>query len=103
MQWMTKPNKHLRVAIEPLLHPQYRLYRHTKEPLFHTNSGSVGAEKSHFLYIMGATALQNTIKTASEISKSGFYFVTDFYRLYDICMGHEDMFFLDMKTRRKHF
>ena len=47
--------------------------------------------------------MQNTIKTASEISKSGFYFVTDFYRLYDICMGLEEMFFLDMKTRRKHF
>ena len=100
---MTKPYKHLWVAIEPLLHPQYRLYRHTKEPLFHTNSGYVGAEKRLFLYIMGATALQNTIKTASEISKSGFYFVMDFYSLYDICMGHEDMFFLDMKTRRKHF
>ncbi len=83
--------------------PLYRLFCHTKEPLFHTNSGSVGAEKRLFLYIMGATALQNTIKTASEISKSGFYFVTDFYHLYDICMGHEDMFFLDMKTRRKHF
>ena len=87
VQWMTKPNKHLWVAIEPLLHPQYRLYCHTKEPLFHTNSGSVGAEKRLFLYIMGATALQNTIKTASEISKSDFYFVTDFYPLYDICIA----------------
>lgn len=37
--------------------------------------------------IMGATALQNTIKTASEISKSDFYFVTDFYPLYDICIA----------------
>lgn len=83
--------------------PLYRLFCHTKEPLFHTNSGSVGAEKRLFLYIMGAKTLLNTIKTASEISKSGFNFVTDFYRLYDICMGHEDMFFLDMKTRRKHF
>lgn len=78
--------------------PQHSLYCHTKEPLFHTNSGSIGAEERRFLYIMGATALQNTIKTASENSKSDFYFVTDFYRLYDICMGHEDMFFLDMKT-----
>lgn len=40
---------------------------------------------------MGAKTLQNTIKTASEISKSDFYFVTDFYRLYDICMGLEEM------------
>ena len=70
--------------------PLYRLFCHTKEPLFHTNSGSVGAEKRLFSYIMGATALQNTIKTASEISKSDFYFVTDFYRLYDICMGLEE-------------
>lgn len=100
---MTKPNKHLRVAIEPLLHPQYRLYRHTKEPLFHTNSGSVGAEKRLFLYIMGATALQNTIKTASENSKSGFYFVTDFYRLYDICIGHEDMFFFRHEDTKEAF
>jgi len=90
VQWMTKPNKHLWVAIEPLLHPQYRLYCHTKEPLFHTNSGSVGAEKRLFLYIMGAKTLKNTIKTASEISKSDFYFVTDFYHLYDICMGLEE-------------
>lgn len=43
------------------------------------------------MYIMGATALQNTIKTASEISKSGFYFVMDYYRPCDICMGHEEM------------
>ena len=71
--------------------PLYRLFCHTKEPLFHTNSGSVGAEKRLFLYIMGATALQNTIKTASEISKSDFYFVTDYYRPCDICMGHEEM------------
>ncbi len=42
------------------------------------------------MYIMGAKTLKNTIKTASEISKSDFYFVTDFYRLYDICMGLEE-------------
>ena len=71
--------------------PLYRLFCHTKEPLFHTNSGSVGVEKRRFLYIMGATTLQNTIKTASEISKSDFYFVTDYYRPCDICMGHEEM------------
>lgn len=65
----------------------YRLFCHTKEPLFHTNSGSIGVEKRRVLYIMGAKTLQNTIKTASEISKSDFYFVTDFYRLYDICIA----------------
>ena len=43
------------------------------------------------MYIMGAKTLQNTIKTASEISKSDFYFVTCFYSLYDICMGLEEM------------
>ena len=100
---MIEQNKHHWVAIEPLFTLQHSLSCLTKEPLFHTNSDSVGAEKRLFLYIMGATALQNTIKTASEISKSDFYFVTDYYRLYNICMGHEDMFFLDMKTRRKHF
>ncbi len=42
------------------------------------------------MYIMGVKTLQNTIKTASEISKSNFYFVIDFYRLYDICMGLEE-------------
>ena len=83
VQWMTEPNKHLWVAIEPLFTHQHSLYCHTKEPLFHTNSGSVGAEKRLFLYIMGATALQNTIKTASEISKSDFYFVTDFTPIRD--------------------
>ena len=39
------------------------------------------------MYIMGAKTLKNTIKTASEISKSDFYFVTDFYHLYDICIA----------------
>ena len=80
--------------------PLYRLFCHTKEPLFHTNSGSVGAKKRLFLYIMGATALQNTIKTASEISKINFYFVTAFYSLYDICMADKKTFFRqeDMKN-----
>ena len=39
VQWITKPNKHLWVAIVPLLH---------------TNSGTIGVEKRRFLYIMGA-------------------------------------------------
>lgn len=67
--------------------PLYRLFCHTKEPLFHTNSGTIGVEKRRFLYIIGAKTLQNTIKTASEISKSDFCFVTDFYHLYDICIA----------------
>ena len=43
---------------------QYSLYCLTKEPLFHTNSGSVGVEKRLFLYIMGATLKQNHTETA---------------------------------------
>ena len=79
---------------------QYSLYCHTKEPLFHTNSGSVGVEKRLFLYIMGATTQQNTIKTAIQNSKINFYFVTAFYSLYDICMADKKTFFRqeDMKT-----
>ena len=29
---------------------------------------------------------QNTVKTANQNSRINFYFVTDFYSLYDICM-----------------
>ena len=29
-------------------------------------------------------------KTASKISKIDFYFVTGFYHLCDICMGHDE-------------
>jgi hypothetical protein len=80
--------------------PQYSLYCLTKEPLFHTNSGSVGVEKRLFLYIMGATSQQNTIKTANRNSIINFYFVTAFYSLYDICMADKKTFFRqeDMKT-----
>ena len=70
---------------------------HAKKPLFHTNSGPVGVEKRLFLYIMGSTTKQNTIKTASEISKIDFYFVTAFYSLYDICKRTRRRF-LDKKT-----
>ena len=79
---------------------QYSLYCLTKEPLFHTNSGSVGVEKRLFLYIMGATSQQNTIKTANRNSIINFYFVTAFYSLYDICMADKKTFFRqeDMKT-----
>ena len=72
---------------------QYSLYCLTKEPLFHTNSGSVGVEKRLFLYIMGATTQQNTIKTAIQNSIINFYFVTAFYSLYDICMADKKTFF----------
>ena len=42
----------------------------------------------------GLFAQQNTEKTAKRNSKINFYFVTDFYRLYDICMaGQEDVYF----------
>ena len=68
---------------------QYSLCCLTKEPLFHTNSGSVGVEERLFLYIMGATLKQNTAKTARQISKINFYFVTAFYSLYYICMGRQ--------------
>ena len=60
---------------------------HTKKPLFHTNSDSVGVEKRLFLYIMGSTSKQNPTKTAKQISKNDFYFLTCFYRLDDICMA----------------
>ena len=76
---------------------QHSLCCLTKEPLFHTNSGSVGVEKRLFLYIMGATSQQNTAKTARQISKTDFYFVTAFYSLYDICMATRRRF-LDKKT-----
>ena len=71
---------------------------HAKKPLFHTNSDSVGVEKRLFLYIMGSTSKQNPTKTARQISKSDFYFVTCFYSLRDICMRHEDKILLDKKT-----
>ncbi len=76
---------------------QHSLCCLTKEPLFHTNSGSVGVEKRLFLYIMGATSQQNTAKTARQISKTDFYFVTAFYSLYYICKRTRRRF-LDKKT-----
>ena len=68
---------------------QYSLCCHAIQPLFHSYRVTIGAEERLFLYIMGATTLQNTIKTASEISKTDFYFVTAFYSLYDICMARQ--------------
>ena len=32
------------------------------------------------------------------MSKTDFYFVTSFYSLCDICMGHDEHDFLDRKT-----
>ena len=66
---------------------QHSLCCHTKEPLFHTNRGCVGAEKRLFLYIMGSKTMQNRTKTARQISKTDFYFVITFYHLYDICIA----------------
>ena len=102
VQWMIEQNKHHWVAIEPLFTLQHSLSCLTKEPLFHTNSGSVGVEKRLFLYIMGATSQQNTAKTARQISKTDFYFVTAFYSLYDICKRTRRRF-LDKKTWRHVF
>ena len=68
---------------------QYSLYCHTKEPLFHSYRVTIGAEERLFLYIMGATTQQNTIKTAIQNSIINFYFVTAFYSLYDICMARQ--------------
>ena len=51
-----------------------------------------------FLYIIVVISKQNSSKTASKISKTDFCFVTCFYHLCDICMGHEEHDFLDRKT-----
>ena len=83
--------------------PLYRLYCHTKEPLFHTNSGSVGVEKRLFLYIMGATSQQNPTETAKQISKTDFYFVTRFYSLCDICMADMKACYIDIGKVLSHF
>ena len=68
---------------------QYSLYCQAIQPLFHSYRVTIGAEERLFLYIMGSTTLQNTIKTASEISKTDIYFVTAFYSLFDICMARQ--------------
>ena len=79
---------------------QYSLYCHAKEPLFHSYRVTIGAEERLFLYIMGSTSQQNTIKTAIQNSIINFYFVTAFYSLYDICKADKKTFFRqeDMKT-----
>ena len=46
--------------------------------------------KVAFQYIIVVISKQNSSKTASKISKTDFYFVTSFYHLCDICMGHEE-------------
>ena len=75
---------------------------HAKKPLFHTNSGSVGVEKRLFLYIMGSTSKQNPTKTAKQISKTDFYFVTCFYRLDDICMADTKACYIDIGKVLSH-
>ena len=76
---------------------KHSLYRHTKEPLLPSNSGCNGRQERLFLYIMGSKTMQNRTKTARQISKTDFYFVTSFYHLYDICI-------VDIKTflTRRH-
>ena len=84
---------------------QYSLCYDTKKPLLPSNSGCKGRLKRLFLYIMRSALKQNPTKTARQISKTDFYFVTGFYRLRDICMRHEDKILLDKKTcffRRHH-
>ena len=66
---------------------QYSLCYDTRKPLLPSNSGCMGRQKRLLLYIMGSQTLQNTTKTARQISKTDFYFVTGFYRLRDICMS----------------
>ena len=41
----------------------------------------------------GLFAQQNTVKTANQISRINFYFVTGFYSLYNICMADGAYFF----------
>ena len=76
---------------------------HAKKPLFHTNSGSVGVEKRLFLYIMGSTSKQNPTKTAKQISKTDFYFVTCFYSKCDICMTDMKACYIDIGKVLSHF
>ncbi len=76
---------------------------HAKKPLFHTNSDSVGVEKRLFLYIMGSTSKQNPIKTAKQISKTDFYFVTCFYSKCDICMTDMKACYIDIGKVLSHF
>ena len=104
---MTELNKHYKVAIEPLFHPntaslafQYSLSCLPIQPLLPSNTAPIGRQERLFLYIMGSKAMLNHTKKAREISKTDFYFVIGFYHLYDICMRHEGMSFRqeDMKT-----
>ncbi len=60
---------------------KHSLYCHTKEPLLPSNSGCNGRQERLFLYIMGSKTMQNHAKTARQISKTDFYFVTGFYSL----------------------
>ena len=50
--------------------------------------------KVALLLSRGAVCTVNTVKTAIQISRINFYFVTAFYSLYDICM-------VDMKVSNK--
>ena len=56
--------------------------------------------KVAFLYIIVVISKQNSSKTASKISKTDFYFVTGFYSLCDICMGHEEHDFFRQKDMK---
>ena len=86
MQWMTVKNMHQRGTIEPVCHSNTASIVIRKEPLLPSNSGCNGRQERLFWYIMGSKTMQNHAKTARQISKTDFYFVTCFYRLYDICI-----------------
>ena len=46
---------------------------------------------------------QNPTKTAKQISKTDFYFVTCFYRLDDICMADMKACYIDIGKVLSHF
>ena len=76
------------------LPPQHSLFCHTTQPLLPYNSGCIGRQKRLFLYIMRSTSKQNPTKTAKQISKTDFYFVTCFYSLDNICIMNRKTYFL---------
>ena len=76
------------------LPPQHSLFCHTTQPLLPYYSGCIGRQKRLFLYIMRSTSKQNPTKTAKQISKTDFYFVTCFYSLDNICIVNRKTYFL---------
>ena len=48
---------------------------------------------------MRSTSKQNPTKTAKQISKTDFYFVTGFYSLDNICIVNRKTYFFDKNCR----